>query len=184
MRAQENHFHADTRYAETGMPDFINLYKNIVEVKSAGGLDLNVHLPYEVVYPNIYKNYQRGAGFIWFGEAFKELFKVKLVWENSPVLIPPTWDMLHGQTQWGLVPRSIDLCLDTGHLMLGSESIEEARSRIKFILGQRGNQIKHLHLHENDLVSDLHWKPNEVIDPDLLIELTQGGRTFIFEEPS
>ncbi len=184
MRTQENHFHADTRYQETSVHDYINLYKNIVEVRNQGGLDLNVHLPYEIQYPLIYKNYQAGAGLIWVGEQLKELFQVKLVWENSPVLNYGTWDLMHGQTQWGVVPRNIDLCLDTGHLMLGSGSPEEARARIRFMLNARGQQIQHLHVHENDLKSDLHWKPNEVIDRDLLIELTQSGRSYIFEESS
>jgi sugar phosphate isomerase/epimerase len=184
MREQDNHFHADTRYGETGLPDFINLYKNIVEVERAGGLSLNVHLPFEIQHPTVFKNYQRGAAMIYVGEQMKQLFGVKLVWENAPLLNVGTWDLAQGQSKWGLVPRSIDLCLDTGHLMLGAESIEQARSRIRFILGERGDQIQHLHIHENGLKSDDHLQIGNVIDEELFIELTQGGRTFIFEEPS
>ena len=67
------------------------------------------------------------------------------------------------------------------HLILGVKNINQARARIKKILAERGGQIKHLHLHENDLLYDLHNSVGKVIDKKLL-EILIKGRSYIYEK--
>lgn len=66
--------------------------------------------------------------------------------------------------------------------MLEAKDDHEARQRIEGILSERGKQIKHLHIHENDLLHDDHLPIGRVITPDLFGKLVEG-RTYIFERP-
>ena len=116
-----------------------------------------------------------------FGNFLAALVRVKLYWENAPLLNYEAWDLKHGPTEWNLVPLKIPLCLDTGHLILSSESIREAQEKILAISKERQEQIKHLHIHENDLIHDSHLAPNNILTKELIQEITQK-RTYIFEK--
>lgn len=194
MREQDRHFHADSFYQATGSREFYQLAKNIFEFRFTPGkllgkpkeerLSLNVHLPFELQHPKIYVNHGIGLSFIHFGETLRRMVGIQLFWENSPELNVGTWDLKFDQTEWELIPREgMDLCLDTGHLMLGSSSPDEAQRRIQDVLADRGPQIKHLHIHENDLVSDQHLPIGTIITSDLFQEMVQN-RSYIFEKPS
>ena len=90
---------------------------------------VTTHLPLELQH-RVYLDIERANKLIKFGQFWAALFKVKLYWENAPLLNYGTWELKHGQTDWELVPYDISLCLDTGHAMLGAVSMEEARGRI------------------------------------------------------
>ena len=124
-------------------------------------------------------DFSAGQRFVDFGEGLKNIFKINLYWENAPWLREGTWDLKFDNTYWNTIPTNIDLCLDTGHLMLGLKE-HEFPARLNFIMQQRGGQIKHLHLSENDLVHDLHWHTNKILTSDLVEKITEG-RTFIWE---
>jgi sugar phosphate isomerase/epimerase len=179
--AQDNHAHDDSRYKEIGWPDYAILLKNIIEVRLYSYISLNVHLPFEVQHPSVYPCLKKGLMFIRFGERMKRIFNIRLYWENAPAQNYGTWNLKNGQTQWEHIPETIDLCLDTGHVMLEARSVEEARRNIVKILKKRGKQIKHLHVHENDLLHDTHNPIGKVITKKLLADLTYN-RTYIFEK--
>ncbi len=182
MRSQENHAHAVSRYREIETIDYLNLFRNAWEVKVHPFLSLNVHLPFEVQHPLVYTHLERGIQFVRFGEGLKKLFDIALYWENSPEQNYGSWDLKFGQTDWTHIPRNIELCLDTGHLMLGSQSIQAARERIEGVFTDRNKQIRHLHIHENDLLHDDHAPIGRVITEDIFRKLISNGRTFIFEK--
>jgi len=181
MRVQDGHAHAVPRYCETGVKDYLNLTRNIIETKFNNYQSLNVHLPFEVQHPSVYTNLDRGIQFIRYGEGVKNLLDIALYWENSPKVNFGTWDLRLDQTDWTYVPRDIDLCLDTGHLILGARCEEEAQWRIRKILEERGDQIKHLHLHENDMIHDNHDPIGQIVTTDLFHELITN-RSYIFEK--
>lgn len=181
MNVISNHAHALYGYGALKFKDYLNLFRNAVEAKFEGYLSLNVHLPFEIQHPQIYPGFDQGLRFINLGEKLKRLFKIKLYWENAPAQNNKIWTLRHGQTDWVKVPGNIELCLDTGHLILGARTIGEARARIEKVLTERGQQIKHLHLHENDLAHDTHEQIGKVIDKKLLAKLTKN-RTYIFEK--
>jgi len=69
-----------------------------------------------------------------------------------------------------------------GNFLLGSKSKSEFKNRVDKILRRFGEQIKFLHLHENDFKSDKHKTDiGKVIDQKLFMRLT-NGREYIFEE--
>ncbi len=181
MNVTNRHAHARYGYRMISETDYYNLLRNVIETKLKGYLSLNAHLPLEVQHPRAFSRPNRGLNFIRFGERLKKLFKIKLFWENAPAQKYQTWDLKFGQTDWNNVPDSIDLTLDTGHLILGAKNITDARTRIETVLQDRGKQIKHLHLHENDLAHDTHEPVGKIIDKTLLAKLTQN-RTYIFEK--
>ena len=183
MNVVNGHAHAHYGYGAVTAKYFFNLLKDVIETKRRGYLSLNAHLPFEVQHPKYYARLKIGLKYIRFGEILKKLFQVKLCWENAPAQKETNrlWSLKHSQTDWDKIPKNIDLTLDTGHLMLGVKTIHEARVRIEKILNQRGQQIKHLHLHENDLVHDTHESVGKVIDKKLLVKLTKN-RTYIFEK--
>jgi|SRR3989344_3804737 len=181
MRIQDHHAHADCRYCRIDWRDYVLLFKNILQAKIQNVRSLNVHLPFEVQHPTQYEDVQRGLRYIHFGETLKKLFDIKLYWENAPAQNYGTWDLKNGQTQWQYIPQTIHLCLDTGHVMLGAKSIQEARKRISTILKERGKQIRHLHIHENDLQHDTHNPIGKVITKKLFEDLI-NNRTYIFEK--
>ena len=178
---QDNHAHADSRYKAIGWLDYVILLHNMIEVRLHSYLSLNVHLPFEVQHPSSYPNLEKGLRFIRFFERMKRIFNIRLYWENAPAQNYGTWNLKNGQTQWGYIPKTIDLCLDTGHVMLEARSVEDARRRIVKILKLRGRQIKHLHIHENDLLHDIHNPIGRVITKEFLTVLIEE-RTYIFEK--
>jgi hypothetical protein len=187
MRVQEGHAHAEPHFRELISSDYFVIAKNILQTRQAGYKSLTAHLPLEVQHASVYDNLMQGLIFIKFSEIAKRSANINLQWENAPLCKHDTWDLKHGQTMWYFIPTNIDLCLDTGHLMLGASSINEGRKRIERILSDRGEQIKHLHVHVNNLISDLHItdpeRVREVLGKPLLEKLTEG-RTYIYEIPS
>ena len=174
------HFHAWCLYESTSWRHFIYLFASIVVGKIKKFKSVTTHLPLELQH-RIYSHIARGKRLIKFGEFLATLIGVNLYWENAPLLNFGTWDLKHGQTEWELVPYNIPLCFDTGHAILGAKSAEEARKTILTIFKDRAKQIKHLHIHENDLVHDIHTPPNTIITKELFEEITKN-RTYIFEK--
>lgn len=181
MNIHNRHAHAIYGHGSLSEKDYYNLLRNVIETKLKSYLSLTAHLPFEIQHPKVYLNLNNGLRFINFGEKLKRLFKIKLYWENAPAQNNKIWTLRYGQTDWGKVPGKIELCLDTGHLILGARTISEARGRIEKVLTERGQQIKHLHLHENDLAHDTHEPIGKMIDKKLLAKLTKN-RTYIFEK--
>lgn len=176
----EGHAHARSFYTSVEKKHYSTLFRDAWEVRRRKLTSLNVHLPFEVQHPARYPHLSRGLLFIDFGEHLKRIFKIPLYWENAPEQHFGVWDLVGGQTQWDHVPTHIDLTLDTGHLMLGSADIAEARKRMSTIIYDRGKQVKHLHVHENDLVHDWHWPIGRVITQPIFERLIEG-RSYIFE---
>lgn len=181
MRVQNNHAHARTRYTTISGRDYWTLLQDVIDTKKKGYKSLTVHLPFELIHVSApYANRGKGILFIEYGEFLKRIFNINLYWENAPELIVGTWNRKY-EFHWTPIPGNIDLCLDTGHVMLNEKSAKDARAMILFILDIYGPQIKHIHLHENDLVRDCHWKPKKILTKKFIKEITQG-RTFIIEE--
>lgn len=180
LQINDGHLHAWSLFVPISWKHFLYLGGSILVCKLKNGKSLTTHLPLELQH-NVYKNTPSAHRLVRFGNHLAALFKVKLYWENAPLLNYGTWDMKRGQTNWELVPRDIPLCLDVGHLMLGSASATEARTRILSLFNERREQIKHLHIHENDLVHDSHGPIYSIIDKELLKTITAGS-TFIFEK--
>lgn len=189
IRIQEGHLHSISYYEPTHILHFIFFLYSFFVAKKYSCKSICQHLPFEIEHPKVYKNIKGGRFFISFGEFLKRIFNMKLYWENSPVLVIGTWKLKHGQTNWDMIPNEIELCLDTGHLMLGSSSVEKARQRIQDISQKFGNRIKHLHIHENDLCIDKHWKPlskkaEKKVFTKLFLTRLLKNRTHIFEIPA
>ena len=185
MRVQKDslgfpHHHAFTEYSLVGMRHYLKLLWSVIDLKIRGGYSLTVHLPYEVQHPEFIRDLQRGISFIEFGELLKRMFGLRLYWENSPWLKPPKWELKYENTRWNRIPRDIDLCLDTGHLMLGQPYKEVFYVKLHDILKKRGKQIKHLHLSENNLKSDQHKHTRKILTERRLKKITRG-RTSIWE---
>jgi len=181
IKIQDTHLHAITHYGPVSFGHFLSLFISVCMGKLTGATSITAHLPLEIQHPTLYPNHQRAKTLLLFGEKLKKLFHIPLYWENAPLLHYKTWNLQHGQTDWKRIPKHIALCLDTGHLMLGSPDIKHAQQRIQILLRTRGNQIRHIHLHENDLVHDLHQYPKKVITKKLLDKLIHN-RTYILEK--
>lgn len=179
MRIENNHAHADTVYGATSFKNYTLIVKNIFEAKFYETKSLTVHLPYEIQHPNHFPQINKGYRFITFTEILKKIFCLKLYWENAPDLEDKKWSLRYGQTSWDYVPYSIELCLDIGHLILGAKNYKEAKERIREIIATRGKQIKHIHVHENNLFSDQHLKPLKLKQ---LIKKIIKERSYIYEK--
>ena len=179
-KIQNGHMHAWCVYKPTSWRHYISLFVSVVVGKLLKVQSVTTHIPLELQHL-IYQPKTKGEKLIKFGMSVAALFRTKLYWENAPLLNYGTWDLKHGQTEWDLVSKGIPLCLDTGHLILGAASLEEAQKRIRDIIAERGEQIKHLHIHENDLLHDNHRPPEKIVTPEIL-SLIISGRTYIFEE--
>lgn len=175
------HLHADVVYAPLSFKHFWYLLKGILWGKINRCKSVTTHLPLELMHPKKYKNIKWARRLVCFGELLKKMFGIPLYWENAPLLNYGKWNLLHGRMEWELVPNNIELCFDTGHLILGLSSVSEARREIRRVLRDWGRQIKHLHIHENDLLTDQHKKPCLILTEKLLVELKRG-RTFIYEK--
>lgn len=181
MNIVNNHAHARYGYGALAAKDFYRLLVDAVEAKVRGYLSFNVHLPFEIQHPKFYPHINKGKLYLWLGEALKRILKINLYWENAPAQNNHVWTLKYGQTNWTNVPNNIELTLDTGHLILGAKNNSEAKLRIEKFLHERGKQIKHLHLHENNLVNDTHDPVGKVIDKTLLEKIIKN-RTYIFEK--
>lgn len=191
MRIEKNHAHALMIYEPTDIRHFFVLSYSIFLAKTQRCKSITTHLPFEIQHPTIFskKQFYIARLLILWGEFHKRMFKIPLYWENCPIFNIGTWDLKYQQTNWRRVPTNIDLCIDTGHLMMGSKNKKDAVKRIEEVFADRGGQIKHLHIHENDLISDLHQNPGKQkakrrVLSKTLIRKIQRGRTYIFEKPS
>jgi sugar phosphate isomerase/epimerase len=181
MRIEQNHAHAHTRYELLDWRDYLLLIKSCIEAKIMHNFSLTVHLPFEIQHSQ-QLDVKKALKFISYGEFLKKVFKIKLYWENAPWLNYGTWDLKYKNTLWKYIPYDIDLCLDTGHLMLESHSKSEYLKKLNKLLKERGKQIRHLHLHENNFKSDQHKKvPGKIINDKLVKTLTKN-RSYIFEK--
>lgn len=178
-RIVNGHLHAWCLYTPTNWKHFVYLLMSIVVGKIMSAQSVTSHLPLELQHTD-YPHIERGKRLIRTGQFLAALTQTKLYWENAPLFNYGTWDLKHGQTDWGLVPDDIPLCFDTGHAMLGTASADEARKVILIIFKSRQSQIKHLHIHENDLIHDIHARPDKIITKELLAEITKD-RTYILE---
>jgi len=142
-------------------------------------------LPYEIQHYKKYKNLRLGYLYVGWGETLKRIFDIKLYWENAPEENYGKWDLKSGQTLWSKVPKNIELCLDTGHLLIGIKDLKKARKVLDEIIEKRGSQIKHLHLHVNDLKSDQHINSEKEIINVLSLKIYSSlikDRSYIFEK--
>lgn len=181
MRVEKGHAHAYTSYLLLKWTDYASLIVSVMEVKINNYKSLTVHLPFEIQHKEV-KNLKKAHAFINFGEILKRLFNIKLYWENAPWLNYGSWDLKYKNTLWKDIPKNIDLCLDTGHLMLGERNKKVFYGKLKRIIHLYSAQIKHLHLHENDLKSDKHEEvPGKIIRKRIFKNLTKN-RTYIIEK--
>lgn len=176
----DGHLHAWCLYERISWRHFLYLFASIVVGMLWRHKSVTTHLPLELQH-RMYPDIIRAKRLIRWGMFLARLMRVKLYWENAPLLNYGTWDLKHGQMDWSLVPDTIPLCLDSGHVMLGTKSAEEAREAIQSIFEKRKEQIRHLHIHENDLVHDKHEMPREILTKELLAQITEG-RTYIYEK--
>lgn len=183
MRVQNNHYHAYTLYEPIRWKHFWYLLRSAIEFKLKKGKTLTVHLPLEIQYDSFDPFHTFWAHrFLWFGEGLKQTFNIPLYWENASLLVVGRWCLTErGNTDWKRIPKNIELTLDTGHLMLGCQNPKEFRKLLNAIIHQYGDRIKHLHLHENDLVHDNHWHTTNILTHALIEKITHG-RTYIWEE--
>jgi hypothetical protein len=180
MRVEEGHAHARTRYELLNWQDYWLLFLSVVECKFRNYKSLTVHLPFEMQHGEVF-NISKAKTYILFGEVLRKIFRIKLYWENAPWLNYGSWDLKYENTNWVHVPKNINLCLDTGHLMLGVKSKKGFLKKLSWVMENYGGQIKHLHLHENDFESDQHISvPGKVIDKKLFEKLIRG-RSYIIE---
>lgn len=181
MRVEDNHAHATTRYKPISKEDYPLLVNDILELIENEYASLTVHLPFQVQHPSVYPDLEAGIRFINYGEHLKKFFGIKLYWENAPEEEYGHWHLKHGQTTWTHVPHNIDLCLDLGHLMIGTSDTTAAIERIDQIIANRGSQIKHLHIHENDLLHDQHRSIGTILSQEYIDSLIKN-RSYIFEK--
>lgn len=175
----DGHMHAWCMYAPVSWKHYAVLAISIIFGNVAGVKSITTHLPLELQH-RIYPRIKSGRRLIAFGKILAAIFRTKLYWENAPLFNYGVWNLKCGQTDWEIVPYDIALCLDTGHAMIGAQSSDEARNIIRSIFQKRQAQIKHFHIHENDLVHDIHLAPNKIITKELIAEITRD-RTYIFE---
>lgn len=186
MRIQKDnlgfdHYHAYTVYKLVGWKHYVELLRSVIEFKLRDGQTLTVHFPYELLHTELLEYYRNGVRFVKFGEWLKKVFKIKLYWENAPWLNVGVWDLKFRSKGMYIANSKVDLCLDVGHLMLGCENPMFANALIRAYIDLWGDRIKHLHLHENDLIHDKHWHTQEILTPAFVKEITKG-RTFIWEK--
>ena len=180
MRVEKKHAHAYTRYSLLERVDYLSLIRSVVETRVHKYKSLTVHLPFEIQH-EVVEDLDKARRFIYFGELLKKLFKIQLYWENAPWLNYGSWNLKYKNTSWKHIPLDIDLCLDTGHLMLGQKNKKVFLKKLEKIIEARGRQIKHLHLHENNLKSDKHVPvPGRIINSKTFKKLTKN-RSYIVE---
>lgn len=174
------HPHATTRYAPLESRDFSNALLDLLRARALGARDLNFHIPHECQYA-AFRDEALANAFMEFVDRTGELLGITTLWENAPILDTTDWSI---KTQTDAVPEQRRLCLDIGHLALGAESQAAALARIDEFYARHAAQIRHLHLHVNDLVHDQHNNNPAAVLEFLGVERFRrltAGRTFIYE---
>lgn len=119
--------------------------------------------------------------FVRYVSFLSKIFHVRVFWENTNILNTTDWSYIENPSY---IPNDTPLCFDLGHFILGEPSKEAALKKIDSFFSTHGSQIKHLHLHINDLKRDLHNEDQRQVVAFLGTErfnkLTQR-QTYIFE---
>lgn len=176
------HFHARTKYGRLEVKDYISALIDMIVCAKNKGYSINFHLPYEIQFES--HRHKSGYMFIVFVMFVGRFLPIKVFWENGNILNTKDWSLVE---QCSELPHGLPLCLDIGHLMLGSKDRKEARARIESFEQEYGNDLKHLHLHVNNLVQDQHINDEEKVRKFLgepLYNRLVSRRTYIFEEES
>ena len=162
---------------------FVSLLTSVVECKLRQCTSLTVHLPFELQHREAAKLFGTTYAYrlLYIGELLKKLFRIKLYWENAPWLNVTTWDLKYGNTIWGSYLYDLEICLDTGHLMLGCSNKKQFEGRLTSVFKLYGKQIRHLHLSENDFNHDQHNHTRRILTKTILDKITKG-RTYIWEK--
>ena len=170
--------HATYSYERLNFWSFAVAVKEILLARWLGARNLTFHFPVELAFVSCL-NETVGGKYVRWVEWWAMKLGVQVVWENIVWLSEKDWS-LKEKMMWDHIPFGVNLCMDTGHLMIGSvDPVAEIRSFIK----KFGKRIKHLHIHENDLKHDLHLPPGEVLKPMFIEEITRG-RTWMYEPKS
>jgi hypothetical protein len=173
--------HATTSYQLITDRDY---YQAVSDLNQAIKIDaniLNFHIPFEIQFHN-YRDFNKGYAYMNYIVKLCDLFGVIAVWENAPILKYGEWSLVQNTD---FIPKDYQLCLDIGHLMLGSKNQEEALRKIDDFMANYGHSVIHLHLHINNFIKDQHTNdPNlvqEFLGTERFLRLT-NNRTFIFEK--
>ncbi|MBN8548497.1 MAG: hypothetical protein J0M12_04200 [Deltaproteobacteria bacterium] len=174
------HPHATTGYARLSPTDYFNAVTDLVRARALRAAELNFHLPLETQFIE-HQDEASARCFMDFVDAVGKAAGVTPVWENAPLLEDGTWRLIRNTEH---IPHDRLLCLDTGHLILGSRDQTEALARIDTFWDHHGAQVRHLHIHVNDLVHDQHVNdPAKVIEflgLERFVRITANA-TYIFE---
>jgi len=175
------HPHASTHFGFLSEADRGQAIRDITRAKQIGAAEINFHIPSEIQFVSM-RNEAVGLAFMDFVSDLGRQLEIRVVWENAPLLTPPTWSLVE---QTAFIPKGYDLCLDTGHLILGASCREEAVDRIDAFIYEHGAFVRHLHIHINDLVSDQH--NNDPVDVITFLGFERfkslvEGRSYIFEK--
>lgn len=177
MKTKDRHYHAHYRYSKLNLWDYIIAVLDLIIAKFLNSKSITFHLPVGVQF----KSYLNNSNWVFVHRISKlsYYFSISCYWENTALCTVDTWK-LKEQSNLLNIKGDVNICLDTGHLILGSDNIKDARKRILMFLKKYSNQIKHIHLHENDLIHDQHKKTGKIINKKLRNSLIKG-RTYIDE---
>lgn len=175
---ESNFLHAKYNYNCLNLYSYIRALLDLIIGKIKRVKNITFHLPIEICLPSKI-NLSRAKLYLNFVEMMSRMVRINVVWENIAFLSTKDWSIVE-QSTWDYVPKNINLCLDTGHLILNEKN---PRKRILEISKKYDKQIKHLHIHENDLLHDLHLPPKRIIDKKTFKIITKG-RTWIIETSS
>ena len=175
------HPHAKTHFGYLSDSDRVQAITDISLAREMGAAEINFHIPGEIQFVSM-RNEPVGRSFMDFVCGVGQGAGIRVVWENAPLLTAPNWSLAE---QTAFIPQGYDLCLDTGHLMLGASGRDEALARIDAFMNEHGESVKHLHIHINDFQLDLH--NNDPVEVITFLELERfkrlvEGRTYIFEK--
>ena len=169
--------HASYSFSQLTPKNYIFALRDLLLARLTNPKNITFHFPLEIMFASMI-NIKKGNSYVEWVEAVAKKLGVLVVWENIAFLNEKDWS-LKEQAIWKYIPKNVSLCLDTGHIILGEKN---PKKKILQIVGKYGKRIKHLHLHENDLIHDLHLPPGKILKP--LMKYLTKGRTWIIEPPS
>lgn len=178
------HPHAYSEYGPLEPKNYLYAFRDVILATEMGGSEVNIHLPYEVQFHQ-FRDLEAANAFMDFVDQVGEAMGIPVVWENSMLLDIHDGFRLIQEADY--FPTDRELCLDTGHLILGSRDQGEARQRVSDFLDEHGERVKLVHFHYNDLEHDEHrWKPDEVeaFFGEALTQRVMNGRHVLFEKGS
>ena len=173
--------HATTSYNLITDRDYYQAVSDLYQAIKLDANILNFHIPFEIQFQN-YRDFNKGYAYMNYVVKLCNLFGVTAVWENAPILKYGEWSLVQNTD---FIPKDYQLCLDIGHLMLGSKNQEEALRKIDDFMANYGHSVIHLHLHINNFIKDQHINDPELVKNFLGTERFLNliaNRTFIFEK--